>query len=240
VGFHPGDIFYFLPNPDLRPEIGKTSEAGVNLKFDNVLQPGDKFRGKFAVFRNNVTDYIDLEDVSATVPPGTCPVGAFGPLCYQYVNVPKARIDGVEFETMYDAGRWFGGLAGQHLEGRNLTASAPLATIQPDSLSATLGARFLDRKLTVAVRWTTVAAKSAGDIPIDASTGDPTFAPSGAYNLVKLYVGYEPKPDIMLGFSVDNLLDEKYTPYMNQLAEPGVTFKGELKVRFSDAYYKKG
>jgi hemoglobin/transferrin/lactoferrin receptor protein len=247
VGYHPGDLFYFLPNPNLRPEIGKTSEAGVNLKYDNLFTAGDKFRGKISIFRNNVEDYIDLTSFAYFgPPPAPCPpssiFGGAGSLCFQYTNVPRARVEGIEFETMYDAGRWFAGLAGQHLKGRNLTNSEPLATIQPDSLTTTLGARFLDRKLTVAMRWMAVAPKRAGDIPVDTNQpGNPlVFPTSDAYNLVKLYVGYEPKPDVQLGFSIDNLLDEKYTPYMNQLSEPGITFKGELKVRFSDAYFKKG
>ncbi len=32
VGF-----FCFLPNPNLRPEVGKTKEAGVNLKFGDIF-----------------------------------------------------------------------------------------------------------------------------------------------------------------------------------------------------------
>ena len=53
-------LFCFLPNPNLRPEVGKNKEAGINLKYDNIFNAGDSFRGKFNVFRNDVTDYIDL------------------------------------------------------------------------------------------------------------------------------------------------------------------------------------
>ena len=53
-------LFCFLPNPNLRPEVGKNKEAGLNLKYDDIFTAGDSFRGKFNVFRNDVDDYIDL------------------------------------------------------------------------------------------------------------------------------------------------------------------------------------
>ena len=53
-------LFCFLPNPGIRPEVGKNKEAGVNLKYDGVFTAGDSFRGKFNVFRNDIDDYIDL------------------------------------------------------------------------------------------------------------------------------------------------------------------------------------
>lgn len=242
-GYHPGNLFYFIPNPNLRPEIGKTLEAGINLKYDGIITAGDRFRGKFNVFRNNVADYIDLLGTVDFVPPLTCPpssiFGGFGSLCYQYVNIANARIEGVELEAMYDAGAWFLGVSGQHLRGYNVDTGAPLATIQPDQVATTVGARFFDRKLTVAVRWAAVAAKKAEDIPVS-QTGNLVFAPSESYNLVKLYLGYQPTPDVLAGFSVDNLLNEQYTPYMNRLASPGISFKGEVKIRFGEHFFKKG
>jgi outer membrane receptor protein involved in Fe transport len=84
-----------------------------------------------------------------------------------------------------------------------------------------------------------VSAKNADDIPLN-DTGDLVFAPRGRYNLVKLYVGYKPSPDVLAGFSVDNLLNEQYTPYMNEIAQPGITFKGELKIRFGADSVRKG
>ena len=64
-------LFCFLPNPNLRPEVGKNKEVGINLKYDNIFTASDSFRGKFNVFRNDVDDYIDLvasTPVAAAVP----------------------------------------------------------------------------------------------------------------------------------------------------------------------------
>ena len=47
-------LFCFLPNPNLRPEVGKNKEIGLNLKYNDIFTSGDSFRGKFNVFRNDI------------------------------------------------------------------------------------------------------------------------------------------------------------------------------------------
>lgn len=156
-----------------------------------------------------------------------------------------ARIEGVEFEGTYDAGDWFMALSGQHIRGRDLTGNQPLLTVQPDQLAATFGVRLIERKLTISVRWQAVAAKTASDIPDRNKDGLPDFAPVDAYNLVNLYIGYQPTPDILASFAIDNLFNKYYVQYMNAEGQsqpgqppaivfpsPGITFKGGLKIRF--------
>jgi len=263
AGIHPATPqFTFLPNPGLLPEVGKNKEVGVNLKYDNVLRPGDAFRARFNVYRNDVENYIDLKFLGPFQ-------GASGQtglnftvfFCEQYQNIPNARIEGVEFDSTYDAGTWFAGLAASHIRGRNLTNNLPLATIPPDQVTTTLGARFLDRKLTVAVRWQAVAAKNASDIPPGAeaaagATQGPPYAyyPTSAYNLINLYVGYQVNPDTLASLSVENLLNQQYSRYLDvspspghganstplPFYSPGVTIKGSLTVRLSDLTLRGG
>ena len=189
----------------------------------------------------------------------------FGNPCLQYQNIGNARIEGVEFEANYDAGRWFAGLSGQHLSGKTLTsdpavvgagtcataptsvgcAGAPLASVPPDQISLLLGARLLDKKLNLAVRWTAVAAKPLSQIPTTTNfdTGAaivvPMFDATNSYNLVSLYASYQVTPALLTAFSVENLLNENYTRYMccstqagYVVASPGITFKGSLTYRF--------
>jgi hemoglobin/transferrin/lactoferrin receptor protein len=138
------------------------------------------------------------------------------------------------------------------LRGRNLVDGQPLASVPPNQVASTLGFRWFDRKLTTAVRWTAVAAKTAADIPtanLDGdTTPDPVFQPTSSYNLVNIYIGYEPAPDVLATFSVDNILDEYYIHYTDALPNlsafgqnirgtaipsPGITYKAGLQVRFS-------
>jgi outer membrane receptor protein involved in Fe transport len=71
------------------------------------------------------------------------------------------------------------------------------------------------------------------------------FPPTDAYNLVNLYVGYQPTPDVLASFGIDNLFNQHYVQYMNAEGQsapgqapafifpsPGITFKGGLKIRF--------
>jgi hemoglobin/transferrin/lactoferrin receptor protein len=254
AGVHPVTFaaFEFLPNPGLRPEVGKTKEAGVNLRFNDILRPGDAFRGKVNVYRNDVDDYIEQVTLA------TGQVGMGGAVCtnnnpfsttldcVQYQNIAHARLEGVEVETNYDAGRWFAGVTYSHVEGTNADTGLPLARIAPDSVATTLGARFWENKVTVSVRWQAVSAKTADEIPSS------SYPPTDAYNLVNLYVGYQPNPDVLASFSVENLLNEDYARYLtyypnpsgtgNPIAfpQPGIVFKAGLKIRFGEDFLKRG
>jgi hemoglobin/transferrin/lactoferrin receptor protein len=210
----------------LRPEVGKNGEFGFNIKRDDWLSAGDKLRIKTSYFQNNVDDFID----TAFVPLG--PICATPPFCAQYQNIANARIEGVEFEATYDRGSWFVGLAGSKLHGRNLTNGQPLAKVPADMLATTLGARFLDSKLQVAVRWAAFAAKSPIDLP---AGGTAIVEPVGSYNLVNLYVGYEIDPTLQAALSIENLLNEQYTVYTHEFASPGITVKLSLRKTFGPA-----
>ena len=249
-GIHPVIFapFEFIPNPFLRPEVGKNAEAGANFKYNGVLSAGDQFRAKIAVFQNNVDDYIDQVVVpDGSVGQGGVPCNNPGalPICIQYQNIAKARLEGVELEAVYDAGGWFAQLAASHIRGENVDNGQPLGTVPPDKVALTYGMRFLDRKLTTAVRWIGVAAKKAGDIPDADGDGVPDFTPVGGYGIVNLYASYEASRDVLLTFGVDNLFDKQYVPYLNAAANttlplPGITVKAGIQIRFSDEYFKKG
>lgn len=257
-GVHPSIAanFAFLPNPSLRPEIGKTKEAGINFKYDDIFWKGDAFRAKINVFRNDVDDYIEQVTVNDGVTGAggqTCnnnpPPPPFGGpafnYCLQNQNIAHARLEGVEFESVYDSGLWFTGLAASHVRGWNVQTNEPLASVPPDSMTTTIGRRFLDRKLIVAMRWQAFDAKKASDIPASAA-----FTPTPAYSLVNLYASYQFNPDVLATFAVENLFDKQYTPYMSAfpveggtppvlaIPGPGITVKAGLKIRFGDDFFK--
>jgi hemoglobin/transferrin/lactoferrin receptor protein len=229
-------LFCFLPNPNLRPEVGKTTEVGINLKYDDVLRAGDTLRAKFNVFHNDVDDYIDL----VASPPVMTMFGPFSQY-YQYQNVASAKIEGFEFETSYDAGDWFIGVAGNIQRGKNTATNVGLATVQPRKVTTTGGVRLLDRTLTLSAQWSSYAAND--DLPAG-------YLPSTAYDLVNLYLTYQATKDILLTASVENLLNEYYRPYaipgsstdgttqndvLFSSPGPGITYKAGLKIHFGGA-----
>ena len=238
----PGSNFTFLQNTGLRPEIGKNKEIGVNLRFDNLWTAGDSLRAKANIFRNDVEDFIEL----TAVPNGQN--GCINPAnCFQYQNIQAARIEGFELESKYDAGAWFLNASYTDMESRNLTKNQPLLKIPADTFAATLGVRFLDRKLTTAISWQNVDAKNPSDIPPGSTPGSLALPAVPGYNIVNLHLGYQFNEDAAFGFAVENLFDAYYAPYTSVTTvgsavvpspSPGLTFKGSLKVRFGDTFYK--
>ena len=227
-------LFCFLPNANLRPEVGKNKEVGVNFKFDSVFAKGDAFRAKINAFQNDVEDYIDLV---ASTPTPVPPFGSFSQY-YQYQNIPTARIRGLEAEVNYDAGLWFVGLAGTLQKGENTQTGVGLASIQPGRVTTTGGVRLLDRKLTLSAQWSAVSSND--DLPAG-------YIPSTSYNLVNLYAMYQPTKDVTINLGIDNVLNEYYRPYavpgsstdgtsQNDVLwtapGPGITYKAAVKVHF--------
>ncbi|MCS0504611.1 TonB-dependent hemoglobin/transferrin/lactoferrin family receptor [Ancylobacter mangrovi] len=225
--------FSFVPNPNLEAEIGKNKEVGVNIKQDNLFVTGDRLRIKANYYQNDVENYIELVTYGSPAciyqVRGYC-VAYNDYSLAQYQNVDEARLRGFEFEGTYDAGKWFLGLSGQTMTGE-VTAGPdegqPLSTVQPDQITTTLGFRFWEGKLTVAARWTAVAAVTASDLPTNS-----VYDATDSFNLVSLYAGYQPNENTLVRFSVENLLDEQYTQYQNFLPSAGLTVKAGLTVRF--------
>lgn len=242
AGVHPFPPFTFLPNPNLKPEVGKNKELGINIKRDDLWRQGDRWRLKANVFRNDVDDFIDSETFCAVAFPFCWNVFAdpsSGPdwtvWNSQYQNVAKARIEGVELESIYDAGGWFAGLSGHRIRGKDLTEGDPLGKIPPDMIAATFGLRSADQKWTAALRWAHFAAKKRSDLPNSTSSNSDTEAENvtGSYNLVNLYLAYQPNENVTAALSVENLLNESYRVYTHEYNSPGITVKGSLRMRFA-------
>ncbi|MBR0949613.1 TonB-dependent hemoglobin/transferrin/lactoferrin family receptor [Bradyrhizobium canariense] len=229
-------LFCFLPNPNLRPEVGKNKEVGVNLKYDGIFAASDSFRGKINLFRNDVSDYIDL--VPST--PVATPFGLLSQY-YQYQNIAQARIQGFEAETMYDAGGWFVGVAGHYIQGKNVATNVGLATITPRKVVTTGGVRLLDRTLILTAQWASFGPNN--DVPAG-------YLPATGYELVNLYLTYNATRDIVFSASIDNLLNQYYRPYaipgsstdgttQNDVLwsspGPGRVYKAGLKIHFGGA-----
>ncbi|PPQ37244.1 hemoglobin/transferrin/lactoferrin receptor protein [Rhodoblastus acidophilus] len=233
AGAHPFPAFTILPNPSLRPEVAHDVEGGVNLKYDDVLREGDKMRAKITAFDNRVTDFIDMETVGASylvpyipgMPATVCaraPRYCMAMQSYQYLNVARAEIYGVELEAAYDWRDGFASVNATLNQGRNLETRAPLNSVRPHRLGLTGGLRFLNEALTIGGRATFV-----GDSPRDVTT------PSGGYALFDLFADYKHNDWLNAGLSVTNLFDRRYVQYLDTLASPGLTAKLTLTVKYA-------
>jgi hemoglobin/transferrin/lactoferrin receptor protein len=225
-GVHPSAPFTFLPNPNLRPEIGHTLEAGLTGKFDNVFRSDDRVTVRGAVYQNGVDNYIDLLNSD---PLGNDPCGPPTYACYaddtsQYVNVANAKLHGIEAEIGYDSPFLFGGLAGSMIRGTNESTGDWLGSVPADKLVATLGFHFADQKGSIGARWFAVAAQDR--VPPTATNA------SKAYNLVNLFANYTVNDNLNIGLNVDNLFNETYKSYLDAYNQPGRTVMLTVTTRF--------
>jgi hemoglobin/transferrin/lactoferrin receptor protein len=240
-GLHPAGVtFPFLPNPNLKPETGKTWEAGVNYKTNGIVQSDDALRIKAAYFHNDVDDYIGLNDDvgignnGCPYLPGLPPIwqqppgsGYYIPTCAQYQNYANAVIQGFEFESVYEAAWGFAGLSASITNGHTVNYAGireDLSTIPSSQVSAQLGLRFLEDKLTV-----------GGEVQYN---GKPRGnAKAEDYTLVNAFASYQATENFKVDFRADNLFDVKYANPLNAsttsvVYEPGITLKLAATMRF--------
>jgi len=186
----PGNVF--VPNPDLRPETSRNIEAGVNLRFRDVLRDGDRLRIRVTAFRNEIDDFIEQLVFRRTT---------------ESRNVRDARIQGIEAEAQYDAGTWFAGLSATALRGDNLTDDQPLASVPAHRATLSGGYRFLDDGLTVGARWQLVAAQDRNPTNIPGLAQE-----TPGYGLLDLYASWRPvfAPNLRLDVGIDNVFDHAY------------------------------
>lgn len=209
----------FVPNPNLRPETSQNVELGANLRFSDVLRPGDRLRMRVTAFRSEIDDFIESVVLRTTTVAR---------------NVATARIEGVEAEAQYDAGTWWAGLGAAALKGDNLDTNQPLASIPAHRLNLNGGYRFLDAGVTVGARWTLTADQDrAPNLPGVAQQ-------TSGYGLVDLFASWTPQeaPNVRLGLAVDNLLDHPYRPVNWNSAPPppfyavGRNVRASLRIAF--------
>lgn len=214
AGFHPPPFsFTLLPNPNLRPEVAHTIEGGVNLKYDGVITTGDAFRAKFAVYKNEVDDYIGA--VYSPFPP---PFGQ-----YQYQNITSATLEGIELEAMYDARTWFLGVGAHRIRGTDDSTGEGLVTVPADQITVTAGVRLMEKKLIAGarVRFVSEQTRLPAGVP-----------PAESYELVDLFGQYILTDQITLNLNVNNLFDVAYRPHLAQSNDPGFAARMGVTVRF--------
>ena len=136
-------FFCFLPNPHLRPEVGKNKEVGLNLKKNDLFTQGDSVPRQVQrlpqryrrLHRRRVRRSSDL-----------------GPAFGRSTSTSstrtsrRRRIEGFEAETFYDAGHWFVGACRQpSCEGENVQTGVGLVNVQPRKITTTAGVRLLEQ-----------------------------------------------------------------------------------------------
>ncbi len=185
----------YVPNLLLQPEVAKSIEAGVNIKYNDVLAIDDALRAKINVFDTRVEDYIEVD---LTNPLRTA------------ANLGDARLRGLEFEGTYDANWAFFSASGALIDAKftsGVYKGQALNNTPLNRFSATLGFRALEEQLVFGAQLLHV-----GEIT-RTRRSNPAAAPvtNSDFQLVNLFADWTVNEHTKLGFAVENLFDEKYT-----------------------------
>ncbi|GFE51932.1 TonB-dependent receptor [Roseobacter cerasinus] len=211
----------FVPNPDLEEERSTQVEFGARFERADIARPGDVLRFSANAYYAEVDNFIDTV-VTGPDPTTFVPGFIFGTTTQRNVD---AELYGIEAELDYDAGTWFGGLGLSIPRGKQSNGDA-LGSIPQERLVATLGYRPMS-EVEVGLRAT--FASGQADVPDTASPGE-------AYRVLDVFGSWAPDngplEGAVLRAGIDNLLDEQYTIFPNDLAQPGRTLRLSVSYRF--------
>lgn len=210
-GQHPEPAdFPVRPNPGLAPERARNLELGLGYASADLLASGDSLSLKATTFRTQVQDYIGMIWVG----------GVFNGY-YQYDNIDRVRIDGIELDARYETeGGAFLSLAGQTMRSTVQGTGAQMSRAMPDRLTLTLGHRSPDDARELGARLTHSAAKVEG-----------SYA-SGSWKTVDLFLRQDLTDSASLTLSLNNIFDEAYTPHLETQPAPGINAQASLTLRF--------
>ena len=208
-----------VPNPELLAENSKGLEFGLRASFPNASL-------SVAAYRNRYTNFI--EDAFA---------GMRGPISlFQNRNIGEVKIRGAEFNARFFLNeQWQARTALAYARGDNLSASAPLDSVDPLTLVAGL-------------RFDAPSGRWGGELLLTAvgkkdRVSTPESVTAGSYSVVDVVGNYDFSESVRLRFGVFNVFDELYARWINisslnadsttaieNAQQPGMNFRIGLQI----------
>jgi hemoglobin/transferrin/lactoferrin receptor protein len=226
---------YLVPNPDLKPELSRNWEIGVNVLRDDVLLDGDKLRVKAGWFHNTYDEYI---------------IRTRGDLYYTWANIDEARFTGFEASVQYDTGTFF--LEGAFTKYTDVTmcdepvlyrperctlnvggSDYGLMNIPPEySGSVTAGMRLFDQRLTLGGRAYFFSERYGGYKQIGGAVN--VASVYHAATIFDAFGSYKFNDTATLDFSVENIGDRYYIDPLSTgvVPSPGRTIRMGFTTQF--------
>lgn len=236
-----GWSFEAAPLLHLKPEHARNWEFGTNILLDDAFGAGDRLRLAGSYFNNTIDNYLTRTIETSFGSTNGVPATTMR-------NIHNAKFQGFELSGSYDMGRFFGEFGGIYYRKVEFCVFEDDASCRPGgvpsgyaqlhlppkySISATLGARLFDRRLTVGGRYTYEATRPADNSNAQ-SGGYITPIVWPAYHVVDLFTSYDLNDHLKLDINIDNLTD---TYHLDPLAvglmpAPGRTVRASLTAKF--------
>jgi iron complex outermembrane receptor protein/hemoglobin/transferrin/lactoferrin receptor protein len=110
-------LYYYMPNPDLKPETAREFEAGFSFERRNLFAAQDRIHLKAMYFDGKIEDMIAVRPVAGAPPP---PPSQFPNSVYaHYENVAEVTRKGYELTAGYQTRKAGIDLAYEHLKMRD-------------------------------------------------------------------------------------------------------------------------
>ena len=186
------------PNPDLGPERSESWEGGIRLIGRNAGV-------SVTAFHADYRDFIDQQVVSGTFTPSD-------PAVYQWVNVGRVKVRGIEAKADFRSERGFTGrFAIAYAKGDEKLpggGSVPLASIDPLNLVLGAGYRDPEGRFGGELIATHHARKDLSRT--DGVCTDECYRPD-AFTILDLTAFWRPVEPLTLRVGIFNITDETYS-----------------------------
>lgn len=208
---------------NLRKESAINYEAGFTVSGYDLVASGDQASIKTTGFYNDLYDFIAS---SASASSTGYPTG------FQYANVDRARIFGVEVEGAYNSEQFFANAAYTATWGYDNSTNRALRTIPAHRLVLSAGMRVPEYNLEFGARAKFVADSENS---ITATSGS-AVVPGKGYQSYDIFASWKPDHGVFEGTqlqaSVENIFDASFRDNLSSTDSKGRTFKLTLSKQF--------
>jgi hemoglobin/transferrin/lactoferrin receptor protein len=200
----------YVPNPDLQPESATSYELGLRYSRKGLLTGADRLRGRVALFRNDIDDFIEQRVRGANAPTPLADTTRFD-------NVGEARIDGLELELDWRIADYRVHLFAARLRGDDRELGIPLESIPGDEVGL---------RIERSVRSLFVGGQIVHTAEQDRLFVTPFGAqPTPAHTRLDLFTTWQATPALRINARIDNLTDTTYRRHLTLINQPGRSIK---------------
>ncbi|MGE0629712.1 MAG: TonB-dependent receptor [Hyphomicrobiaceae bacterium] len=216
-----------IVNPNLRPELAKNYEVGMNVLMKSALVDDDSLRFKASYFDNNYEGYIvRMGGQYAGLPPGSP---------FVFGNIDAAYFNGVEVSLSYDSKRFFADASYTYYTDVEYcvrpTGCAPKEA--PNDYSALYVPPKYHGSVTLGTKWLDGALKAGARVHFagERAIGRTDWAP---YRILDVFSSYHVSENLTIDASAENILDRYYVDALLEahLPSPGRTIRTRATLRF--------
>ncbi len=224
-------------NPFLKGETAETYQAGFNANAHDLLFKQDSFQLKAVYFESKIKNYISSQSYMVCSNRQKCNRAQTSQEEWDNADVNVAmtmysnsyepvRSRGVEVEAMYDAGFAYTklSLSKEHTsqptnQASNVFGAGDISELPELYFMLDTGVRLLDEKLTLGglVKYTGKAVRLSPDSNVDENEQLLKEPAPHIPTVIDLYSTYQFNRNLLLKFSVQNLMDKDYSDALNKM-----------------------